>query len=648
LGEGVDILDEADFFARLDIADGRGQAATAFSENRTILNQDFLRNPNTKRWHDLGRNYGFGSSASFPIRENDQPIAVLTVYRADINGFEDESVALLERLSSDISHTVTALSGVAERKRLEEALRFRQFGLDQVDEGIFWIDKDARICEANGTACRMLGYTHSELLQLTVADIDPNITLENWPEHWQALRQNKILCFESCHKIRDGLIYPTEVVANYFEYQGVEYNCALVRNISERKEAEQALLQAKTDAEAANLAKTRFLAAASHDLRQPIQAINLFQDALRQTDLNAEQKTISDFLSKSVHSLSELLYSLLDVSKLDAGQVMPQFAKVKVEDLFKAVDAEFSSLAQQKGLRFKLSYPFKDVFLVTDPRLLMSVLRNLIDNSLKYTEEGGALVGFRKRGLNGILQVWDSGVGIESRYGEQVFEECFQVSNPARDRTKGLGLGLSIARRMARLLKGDVRYQSRLGRGTVFEIVLPLAELSEVTDEAGAMPKPESVSTLGVQDRLQFSGWRVVVIEDDPMVAKSIEFSLQTRGVRVTVFHSSELALASPDIMDADFYISDFSLPGLDGIRLLDSIQQRSAAPISAVLVTGESSHERMEMASSSHWKVLLKPVEPSALLAAMSEKKVYDNRNREPCFASQTNSVLVQVAQEC
>lgn len=244
-GDGVDILDEALFFARLDVAEERGQAATAFSENRTILNQDFLRNPNTQRWHDLGRAYGFGSSASFPIQENDRPIAALTVYRADINGFDDESVALLVRLSSDISQALTALSGIEERKRLEEALRFRQFGLDHADEAIFWIDSDARFRDANQTACRVLGYTRAELLQLTVPDIDPNLSIENWTDHWQALKQQKIQHIESCQKTRDGQTFPTEVVANYFEYQGVGYSCTLVRNVTERKIMELALAESQ-------------------------------------------------------------------------------------------------------------------------------------------------------------------------------------------------------------------------------------------------------------------------------------------------------------------------------------------------------------------------------------------------------------------
>ncbi|SDH98041.1 diguanylate cyclase domain-containing protein [Propionivibrio dicarboxylicus] len=244
-GDGIEILRNPEFYARFDVAEGRGQAATAFSESRVIVNQDFLRNPNTRRWSDLGQRHGFGSSASFPIRNDRKTIAVLTVYRADIRAFDTESVDLLDRLSSDISHAVTALSAVAERKHLEEALRFRQFGLDQADEEIFWVNQHGRVCEVNETAGRLLGYSHDELLRLCMADIDPALVAEQWQKHWRALKRDKILRFESTQRTRDGRTCPTEVVANYFEYQGVEYSCMLVRNITELKIMEQALAESQ-------------------------------------------------------------------------------------------------------------------------------------------------------------------------------------------------------------------------------------------------------------------------------------------------------------------------------------------------------------------------------------------------------------------
>lgn len=390
-------------------------------------------------------------------------------------------------------------------------------------------------------------------------------------------------------------------------------------DITQRKRAEAELLVAKQEAESANLAKTRFLAAASHDLRQPIQAINLFRDALGRTELNEEQKTICNFLSMSVHSLGDLLYSLLDISKLEAGLVVPQLEPVSVEELFKAVDAEFSPMAQQKNLRFKLFYPIKDMFLVTDPRLLLSVLRNLIDNAIKYTEAGGILVGARRKGGGMVIQVWDTGIGIEEQYGDQIFDECFQVGNAVKDRTKGLGIGLSIARRTAVLLKGAVVYRSRLGRGSVFDIRLSRVSAGGIAAEDRQKNAGSPIPEIEPDQSFCVAGWRVVVVEDDPVVAKSIEISLQTLGVSVEVFFCAESALESPGILSADFYISDFNLPGMNGVQLLNALQRKLRDPINAVLMTGETATDRIEFTSISSWTILFKPVGLNRLLLLMN-----------------------------
>jgi PAS domain S-box-containing protein len=391
-------------------------------------------------------------------------------------------------------------------------------------------------------------------------------------------------------------------------------------DITQRKQTEAELLVAKQQAERANMNKTRFLTAASHDLRQPIQAINLFIDALGRTDLSEEQKSISRFLSLSVHALGELLYALLDISKLDAGLIRPQMKDVPVEDVFAAVDAEFSTMARQRNLRFKLFYPFKSMRLLTDHGLLLSVLRNLIDNAFKYTELGGVLVGARKRAGRAIIQVWDTGIGIDAQYGNKVFEECFQVGNVLRDRTKGLGIGLSIARRMARLLDGEVSFRSRPGHGTVFEITLPLAEEPAALAKQMSPHEPADFAYAAAEDFACLRGWQVVVIEDDPMVAKSIELLLESMDIKVKAFASAELALANAQAIGADFYISDFCLPGADGLQCLDGIQRRSTRPINAVLLTGETAPGGVALAASSRWRVLFKPAELSELLAAMKD----------------------------
>ena len=255
-------------------------------------------------------------------------------------------------------------------------------------------------------------------------------------------------------------------------------------DISRLKQVEAELILAKQQAEKANRAKMRFLAAAAHDLRQPIQAINLFRTALSRTELNEEQVGIANFLGASVQSLNDLLYSLLDISRLDAGQVTPHMTSVSVHELFKTIEREFSPLAGQKKLRFKLFYPEQDMLLFADPGLLRTALRNLIDNALKYTERQGVLVAARQRHGRALIQVWDTGIGIDPAHAEQVFDEFFQVDNLLRERTRGFGLGLSIARRMARLCAGEVSYRSRPGRGSLFEISLPLAPADD--DEGAA------------------------------------------------------------------------------------------------------------------------------------------------------------------
>lgn len=391
-------------------------------------------------------------------------------------------------------------------------------------------------------------------------------------------------------------------------------------DISRQKRAESGLSRAKLEAEQANKAKARFLAVASHDLRQPIQAINLFKDALLRTGLTSEQETIARFLSQSVSSLSELLYSLLDFSKLDAGMVQPQKRPVAVEQIFRSVDDAFSSIAQQRALRFKFFYPFKGLVMFTDPGLLLGVLRNLIDNAFKYTKSGGVLVGVREREGRFVIQVWDTGIGLPEGVGDQIFEECFQLGNPSRDRARGIGIGLSIARRTARLLGGDILYRSREGRGSVFEISLPLSVIVDGVPGSGSLVDAEGGENATVPDYSIFSGWRIVVVEDDPVVAKSIELSLQALNMEVDVFCSAEEAMASPRLLGGDFYISDYLLPGENGIRLLEVIQNRSSSPIRAILMTGATSPDRQKVIQSQRWRVLYKPADLSLILSIMND----------------------------
>lgn len=388
----------------------------------------------------------------------------------------------------------------------------------------------------------------------------------------------------------------------------------MVQNRTEAlHEANHELLLAKDAAEAATQAKSRFLAAASHDLRQPIQAINLFKNALDRTDLDEEQRRISNYLSRSVASLGELLDALLDISTLDSGVMVPKPARVDVHDLFCRIDEEFSVMATAKSLRFKLHFPCKDTALATDGELLHSLLRNLIGNAIKYTERGGVLVSLRRRGTQALIQVWDTGIGIAPEHSGNIFDEYFQVANPERDKAKGLGLGLAITKRLAKLLNTDIVCHSQPGRGSVFGVSVPLAS-SPQGDELSPCELGERCR--GVESALV--GRHVAIIEDDTMVAKALQVSLELLGMQATVYGSAEDALADAGITDAEFYISDYRLPGANGIQLLEAIQQRRKHAIRALLVTGEKSPGGIDLTQSSRWPVLSKPVALPTLIAAL------------------------------
>jgi signal transduction histidine kinase len=233
---------------------------------------------------------------------------------------------------------------------------------------------------------------------------------------------------------------------------------------------------AKEAAETASAMKTRFLTAASHDLRQPIQAINLFLHSLERTGLSDDQRKIFHHLFMSAHSLGDVLNALLDISKIDAGFVDVHLEVTPANDLLRKIESEMAPMAAARNLEFDVHYLRHDLSLITDPYLLTGILRNVVGNAIKYSEHGGVLIGIRRRGEGAVIQVWDTGIGIAPEHLKHVFEEFFQVGNPERDKTKGLGLGLSIVKRLAGLIDAELRCRSRLGRGTLFEIGLPLAD----------------------------------------------------------------------------------------------------------------------------------------------------------------------------
>jgi signal transduction histidine kinase len=377
------------------------------------------------------------------------------------------------------------------------------------------------------------------------------------------------------------------------------------------KVLEQKVAERTSQLETRDRAKTRFLAAASHDLRQPIQAIGLFLDSLRRSELDAAQQRIVQHIDHSVVSLKDLLGSLLDISRLDAGAVVPVFHPMPISKLFARLDAEFSRLALEQGLRFKFYFPHRETWVLTDERLLSVVLRNLVANALKYTPKGGLLVGTRRRGELLAIQVWDTGLGIEEQHLERIFEEFYQVANQQRDQAEGLGLGLAIASRTAQILKSPLHCKSWHGQGSMFEICLPLCQESDVA----TVDELSSETTA-----LSCRGKKIVVVEDDARVADALVQWLESMGAEVHRYVDASAALAAPDVDTADAYISDFRLPGnMNGIEFLETlVKRRKGLTVRGVIITGDTSPDFIALAATCPWRILHKPVDPMQLLKVL------------------------------
>ncbi len=374
--------------------------------------------------------------------------------------------------------------------------------------------------------------------------------------------------------------------------------------------------------ESANQSKTRFLAAASHDLRQPTAAIGLLVSLLRQQpSATTETRELTNMLDEAVASMESLLVGLLDISRLDAGAVQPQFQAVSLQDVFQAVKVHEQSAAQAKGLHLRFRLPrgwhAAQLVVMTDPLLIHSVLRNLVSNALRYTQRGGVLVAVRRQGNRRIrIEVWDTGIGIAADQLGRIFEEFYQVGNAARDRSRGIGLGLAIVRRTASVMGEEVKVRSRLGRGSVFTMELPLHH---------AQPAVESVWVSPAQP---LKGRTLWLVEDDMLLRRAMNELLVSWGAQVRHWEDGESLLGELNLllgMDdgngqwPDALVTDYRLPGVDGVSLSQALALQMSIQgqvIPSLIVSGDTDPAEIARLSASGLHVLAKPFRSERLLA--------------------------------
>ena len=391
-----------------------------------------------------------------------------------------------------------------------------------------------------------------------------------------------------------------------------QVNSQLMRENQIRALTETQLQQAKQEAEQANLSKTRFLAAASHDLMQPLNAARLFTSAL-QNRLTGEAETLAQNLDSSLDNAEELLGTLLEISKLDAGATKPNLQPVNLVDIMSTLKVEFSALAQEKGI--KLSARPREAWVMADPLMLRRILQNFLSNALRYTRQGGVLMGARIGSDKVTVQVWDSGIGIPERDQSRVFEEFARLESGRAQHDKGMGLGLSISIRLARLIGAELNLRSKENKGTVFSLSLPL------TQERAA-PKP--ANPLGRRSKASLAGLDVLCVDNEPMILEGMAKLLGDWGCQVRCCADQDAVLASikesgaPDLLILDYHL-DNDVTGLD---VLDAVKDTLDRPPASILLTADRTEETADKATAAGARIMNKPVRPAALRALMSALK--------------------------
>jgi PAS domain S-box-containing protein len=503
---------------------------------------------------------------------------------------------------------------ITDRKRAELALReseerYRVLHESQRD-GFVKVTLDGALVEFNAVFQEMLGHEPEELRSLTYQDLTP----ERWRAFEADIIRTQVLergfsdLYEKEYRRKDGAIFPVELRGVLLRDAAGRpcYMWATVRDISARKQAETALALAKAEAEGANVAKSRFLAAASHDLRQPVQSLVLLLP-LVERHINATPKAaqVLNLMNKALGGLNVLLTAVLDVSRLDAGGIEPVLETVPLSGLCQRLADEYAPKAAALGLDLRVRT--LDACARTDPVLLERVLRNLVENALRYTQAGGVLLAMRRRGRTARIDVIDTGVGIAQEKQSEIFQEFTQLDNPGRDLAKGLGLGLAIVSRLSALLRLNVAVASKPSRGSRFSVSLDVAE------PAAPKAAPESASA-------PRSG-SVLVIEDNQILRLAIEAILSESGYDTLAVASGEEAVALVNARRSlDAIVTDYRLgAGLNGVEAAREIERRLGRTLPKLLLTGEAGNRQFEEVDLTSFEFLYKPISADKLQAKLA-----------------------------
>jgi two-component system, sensor histidine kinase len=500
--------------------------------------------------------------------------------------------------------------------------------LESSPDAMVIIDASGTILFANQQLSTLFGYERGEVRGRSIEQL--------MPERFRARHVDHRVLFAAENRMRpmgvgldlyarrrDGSEFPVEISLSPIRDRGDALVAAAIRDITERKRAQQELIlareaaeharqvadEAREAADRANQAKSRFLATASHDLRQPLQSLALLNGTLRRLVTHPDAVEALTYQDQAIEAMSRLLNALLDISKLESGAIKPQPVDFTVSSLFEELRHEFASLAANKGLQLHVASTADCIH--SDPSLVGQILRNLISNAIKYTRAGSICLRGLRRPNTIRIEVLDTGIGIPAEQLQFIYDEFYQVGVAANSSREGYGLGLSIVQRLASLLGLKLEVQSEVGKGSVFALELPVGAADAVAT---------SGAVAFVQVARQTTAPQVLLVEDDPAVRDATRMLLKVEGYRViTAASFAEAQACAAEHPQIALLVTDYHLSnGETGTQVIASLRDMLGADLRAVLITGDTSSVVKDLQHDERLRLARKPIHAEELLGML------------------------------